>query len=143
MRTIIISVAIALGILFSNCENNNSTTNSFDVHQTIIVDSELFINAPDDDFDFANAEIIGDSLKLTIRYGGGCGDVEIKLIDSGAIMESYPVQRNIRLSLKDKDLCKALLTKVISFNLIPVRVSDNQKVSLNLAGWESPLLYEY
>lgn len=111
--------------------------------QKILVDKNLFTNAPNDEFDFTNVNLVQNCLKVTIQYGGGCGDIELKLIDSGYILESYPVQRNIRLSLKDEDYCEALITKKISFDLTPIQVSDMNKVILNLTNWDKPILYSY
>jgi hypothetical protein len=92
---------------------------------------------------FTNAEIKGDSLALTIQYGGGCGNIELNLIDADVILESYPVQRNIRLSLKDEDPCKKLVIKEISFDIVPIRVDGDNTVILNLQGWDGQLTYQY
>ena len=144
MRKIFIYVIIAFGVLFSNCEKDkNVTPGDIHVDNTIIVDSALYSNAPNDEFEYSNAEIIGDSLTLTIRYEGGCEEVKLKLIDSEDIMESIPVQRNIRLSLNDNDPCETIITKIISFDLTPIKLSDQNSIKLNLAGWDSQLLYEY
>ena len=142
MKRIFIYIAIVLGFLLANCEKTKDDTfNNND--RTIIVDKILFINAPDDEFDFANVQIINDSIYLTVRYGGGCGEVEFKLIDSEAIMESNPVQRNIRLSFKDEDTCEAYLTAELSFDLTPIRVTGANRVSINLTDWMEPLIYIY
>lgn len=144
MRNLFICLSIAFGFLLSNCEKtDDDTSNDLQDDHTIIVNNALFINAPDDEFDFADVTIINDSIYLSIRYGGGCGEVEFKLIDSEAIMESLPVQRNIRLSLKDEDTCEALLTEELSFDLTPIRVTGTNLVSINLQGWMSPLIYAY
>jgi protein involved in sex pheromone biosynthesis len=144
MKKTIIYIAIAFGFLLSNCEKANDDTldDTLD-NNTIIIDNSLYANAPDDEFDFADVQIINDSIHLTIRYGGGCGEVEFKLIDSEAIMESYPVQRNIRLSLKDEDTCEALITEELSFDLTPIKVTGSTIISINLTGWEDALIYEY
>ncbi len=121
-------------LIFSNCNNSvDSSQNSCE--QKIIVDNELYANAPNDSFVFRNVEIYGDCLSITIEYGGGCGKVEIKLIDSGVIAESNPVQRNVRVSFKDEDSCKALITKKVSFDLTPIRVVGDNKVFLNISNW--------
>ena len=144
MRNIFIYVTIAFGILFSSCEKDkNDTSNGVNVDNTIIVDNTLFNSATSDDFDFTDVEIVGDSLKITISYGGGCGDIDIKLIDYEDIMESYPAQRNIRLILIDEDPCEALLTKEFSFDLTPIKISSQNKILLNLTGWDSQMLYQY
>jgi len=142
MKKIFIYIAISFGLLLSNCEKTKDDTFIND-DRTIIVDNDLYIIAPDDEFEFDNVQIINDSIHLTIRYGGGCGEVEFKLIDSEAIMESNPVQRNIRLSFRDEDTCEAYLTAELTFDLTPIRVSGASRVSINLEGWPKPLIYNY
>lgn len=141
MNKIFLLIILSLGVLLSACEkedDNNSSNFNF-----VIVDANLYNNVSSDEFDLHHAEIIDDSIKITIRYGGGCGDVEVKLFDSGAIMESLPVQRNIRISFLDNDHCEAYLTEEFSFNLTSVRVDNENQVVLNLNGWDEQLLYEY
>ena len=82
-------------------------------------------------------------MNITIQYGGGCGNIELKLIDSEMILESYPVQRNIRLSLKDEDYCKALITKELSFDLTPIQISGYNQIILDISTWNEPILYTY
>ena len=103
----------------------------------------MYNTAINDEFNFASVSIEGHSLKITIEYGGGCGDVTVNLIDSEYIMESWPVQRNIRISLYDDDDCEALITKHLSFDLTPLRIAGYSEVMLNLSGWSGDLLYKY
>jgi hypothetical protein len=140
-KTILLSLFLLLIIL--SCNDKSVNLNKLNCDQNIIIDNTLFENAPDDSFHFKNVEIIGNCLKLTIEYGGGCGNVEIKLIDSGLVMESNPGQRNIRVSFKDEDFCKALVIKEISFDLSPIQIIGDNKVSLNLSNWNKSILYQY
>ena len=137
-KTLITLCILALTL---GCKKGEEITLNCD--QPIVIDDNLYTDAPRDDFNLVGADIIGNCLQLTVRYGGGCGDIEFKLITTKNILESNPVQRNIRLSLKDEDYCKALLIKEISFDLIPIRVSGDNRVALNLEGWNDPLLYQY
>jgi hypothetical protein len=72
---------------------------------------------PQDALTIEDAVINANILTLTVRYGGGCGDTRFELFGDGLFMESYPVQTNIMLSFKDEDPCRALLTKVLDFDL--------------------------
>ncbi len=140
------SISICFLILFSffSCEENeivNSDKSIFD--DKIVVDENLYENAPSDVFTFKNVEIENNCLIVKIEYGGGCGKIELNLYDSGKVMESYPVQRNIRLSLKDEDYCKALITKEFSFDLTPIKLGEHDKIILNLLDWNDRLIYEY
>jgi hypothetical protein len=139
-RKVFLSIVVLLcqSIWISNCKKVD-----IDCGQRILVDFDMYRNAPADDFDFVAAEVVGDCLRLTIRYGGGCGNIDLKLIDGGFVWESFPHQRSIRLSLKDEDECEALVTKEVSFDLTPIRVTGVNLVVLNLAQWNAKLLYRY
>src|SRR5688572_29138837 len=43
------------------------------------------------------SRISGDTLHLTVRFGGGCEDHEFSLMNFGGWRESFPVQTDIRL----------------------------------------------
>ena len=132
---------ILLGGLASSCDS--VSPKRLDCDKEILVDKTLFANAPNDPFDFKDVEIIQNCLKLTIQYGGGCGDIELELIDSEIVMKSNPVQRNIRLSFKDTDPCEAYITKEISFDLTSIQSSEYNQIILNLTNWGESILYSY
>ncbi len=130
--------------LFLRCGDDESVRpNNTDCGQKAIVDNAQYINAPDDEFSFVEVEINGDCMKISIRYGGGCRDIELKLIGSESVLFPAPGAGNIRLSLKDEDDCKALILKEITFDLTPFRLLNLNRVSLRLSGWDGLLVYEY
>lgn len=67
-----------------------------------------------------NAEVKGDSLKLIVQYGGGCGNIGAKVVTVASILKSNPPQRDIRLLFHDNDDCEALVSKEILFDLTPL-----------------------
>jgi len=70
------------------------------------------------------------------------GSWELKLIDSESILKFYPPQRNIRLSLKNEELCQAIITKEMSFDVTGLQV-DGNTVLLNSTNSDDQILYEY
>ncbi len=50
---------LCLLLIFSNC-NNSVDSNKNNCEQKIIIDNELYANAPNDSFVFRNVEIDGD-----------------------------------------------------------------------------------
>ena len=135
-----LALILLLGLAVS-CDSVNLKQSDYD--SEILVDNNLFTNAPNDSFDFINVEIIQNCLKFTIDYGGGCGDIELKLISSEMVMESNPPQINVRLSLKDEDNCKANIRKEISFDLTPINKLVNDQVILNIKNWDQSILYSF
>ncbi len=108
-----------------------------------IIDDGLYKNGPVDHLTILDAEIIGDSIFIEFGSSGCDGSTwELFLVDANVIMKSKPEQRNIRLSLKNKELCEAYFTKTISFNIKPLQIQSN-KIYLNLKYWNKELLYEY
>jgi len=75
-----------------------------------------------DPFDLENMEIVGDTVTLSISYGGGCEEHCFSLYMSPAtFFESYPAQANLYLRHDSNgDACEALISEDISFNLRPV-----------------------
>jgi hypothetical protein len=77
---------------------------------------------PRDPLTIHAAAIKGDSLELTVSFGGGCRDHSFALLGNSAWMESYPVQTGVRLAhAADGDACKALLSRVLRFDLSPLK----------------------
>ena len=140
------ALLILCSIILSSCNKSDAVAVDPPLPEcdnSAIVDADLYQNGPADEYFFQSALIDGNCLKMTVRYGGGCEDVVFQLIDSGAIMESFPIQRNIRLSLEDNDNCEALVTQELSFDLTPLQVEGNSKVILNLQGSQDNLTYNY
>ena len=68
----------------------------------------------------------GDSLELNVSFGGGCRDHAFVLLSDAAWMESYPVQVAVKLAHDAKgDNCKALVSRVLSFDLTPLKTAYN------------------
>ena len=140
------SLIIFCSILLSSCnksENVNIDSPLPECDNSVVVDSDLYQNAPADEFYFQSATIEGNCLKLMVRYGGGCEAVIFQLYDASSIMKSLPLQRNIRLSLEDNDFCEALVTEELNYDLTPLQVDGYSEVILNLQGYEASLLYSY
>ncbi|MGB1017695.1 MAG: hypothetical protein ACPGVH_01375 [Chitinophagales bacterium] len=98
-------------------------------------------NASSDYFQISNAEIIGDCLNITIVASGCSGDSwEVELINSKAIAESNPVQKYFKLILNNQELCHAVISKIVSFNLNPSKIGDD--FIINLDSWDGSLLFE-
>ena len=140
------SLMIICSILLSGCdktENVNIDSPLPECDNSVVVDADLYQNAPADEFYFQSATIDGNCLKLTVRYGGGCEDVIFQLYDASAILKSFPLQRNIRLSLEDNDFCEALITKELDYDLTPLQVDGYSELTLNLQNFAESLVYNY
>lgn len=130
-------------ILVACDENDNGDKNSVDCNKIAIISSEQYESAPNDVLTINSIEIINDSLKLNFSASGCGGDSwDLKLIDSGDIIESYPPQRSLRLSLKNDELCDAYFSKELIFCISNLKV-DGDQVLLNLINSDKSILYKY
>jgi len=77
---------------------------------------------PMDPWTFRSHAIHGDTLTLSIQYGGGCRVHRFALLVNPAFRESHPVQVSARLAHDaDGDMCRALISEDLRFDLGPLR----------------------
>lgn len=108
----------------------------------VIISAEEYESPPNDHVTITNVKIEGDCLIL--KYvASGCDESAwvVKLMDAGIVAESYPVQRTLRLSLENKEMCSAYIGKETSFDRSKLQVQGKDKVSLPIA--DQNILYEY
>lgn len=137
-----ILILTIIGIIIFNCDDNDERSNRCDANT--LISATDYENAPSDQLAINSLEINGNCLKINFSSGGCDGNTwELKLIDSEDILKSNPPQRNLRLSLKNEELCEAYITKELTFDISNLQV-DGNKVQLNLTNSENlNILYEY
>lgn len=141
MKTFRIFTLFLFFIALASCENEKVEIP--DVNSKTIISPELY-EKPDDFKTIIEAKIIGDVLEVIIGASGCDGSTwEVQLIDKGVVMESYPVQRFAKIGFTNKELCAAVISKTFTFDLKPLRVKGDNRVSFNLDGWDKSLLYVY
>ena len=110
--------------------------------QDVIISETEYQNALSESFAIMEMQIEGDCLKIRFGASGCDGSTwAVKLIDSGMVAESYPCQRTLRLTLDNKELCDAFITKEIAFNIKDLQIRGDDRVALHISGYE--ILYEY
>lgn len=77
---------------------------------------------PMDPWTYRSHALSGDTLTVSIQYGGGCRVHRFALLVDPAFRESHPVQVSARLAHDaDGDLCRALISEDLRFDLGPLR----------------------
>ena len=133
---------IIIGLSSTSCDKENDNLSTV-CDQSVIISKDKYSTAPSDQLSIISAELNDDCLKINFASSGCNGSSwEVKLIDSGVILYSDPPQRNLRLSLKNQELCDASIGKEITFDVKKLQLSGN-KVLLNIINSENPILYEY
>ena len=112
----------------------------------VIISAIEYENAPDDHVEITEMKIKGNCLKIKFWASGCDGNSWIvELIDWGNYDKSLPPQTTLRLSLDNKEACRAVITKEVSFNLKPIkeyfRHHGTKSIYLNILG--KAILYEY
>lgn len=111
--------------------------------QLAIEDSELYTKESDF-FTFVSATISGDCLNIEFSASGCSGDSwTFQLIDAEEILESFPIQRNIKFLFENEELCQAVFVKTASFDLRPLQEGETGEIRLNLDGFDEQLSYSY
>ncbi len=105
---------------------------------------------PRDPLQIVSARVDGDTLRLTVQYGGGCAQHALRLIGTHVFMESNPVQTGILLGHDAQgDRCRALVRPDVAFSLAPLADAYRQSyrtngtIVLHLEGWEPALRYTF
>lgn len=141
MKTLSLVIGtILLSLSFTSCKKDNNT---FGCDKQVVISADEYQSAPNNQLTINSLEINGDCLTISFSSGGCSGDTwELKLIADEAILLSNPPQRNLRLSLKNEELCEAYITKEIIFDISKLQL-DGNKVLLNITNSNDQILYEY
>ena len=140
MKNSTVALLITLFVI-SACSNNDDNTNDCDF--STVISAEQFKNAPNDHLTINSLEIEDGCLKINFSSSGCSGDSwKLKLIDSNIILKTDSPQRNLRLSLKNEELCEAYITKEMTFDISNIQVNGNQ-VLLNIENSDDQILYKY
>lgn len=133
---------IAICLFLTSCDKK-SDTQPLTCDQQVIVSELEYTTAPSDQLSITSVELNDNCLKIKFGSSGCSGDTwEVKLIDSGVILYSNPPQRNLRLSLKNQEICSAYIGKEMTFDVKNLQSSGN-KVLLNIVNSGTQILYEY
>lgn len=131
-------------LCFTNTQCEDDVAVSQDCDFKTIVSNSLYDSASSQGVTFINAKIEDDCLSLKIGASGCDGSTwGFSLVDSGAVAESFPEQRYLKLDFNNEELCLAFFERTITFDLKPVRVQGSSKVILHIEGIEQPLEYSY
>lgn len=132
---------VTLLALFNACEDD-SIASSCDALVTISADK--YQNGTTEFYSIISAKIIDDCLEIEYSSSGCDGKSWTEeMIDAGEVLESFPIQRKLKMLLNNQEACAAVFTRTVSFDLTPIRTEDYSKIILNIDGLKEPLLYRY
>ena len=145
VKNIFFIFLILMCFMNTQCEDENDDLLPSDCDFTTVIDKSEYDNLESANFTFGNVEIIGDCLTINVGASGCDGNTwQYMLVDSGAIAESSPEQRYLKFQLINNELCLAVFSKTVSFDLSPLQINNTtNEVLLNIEGLETPLRYKY
>ncbi len=130
----------ALIIISSSCKMRGEMKKSLADQTEMISILEIdptYKNIKTDSFRLLESNVEGDNLILLVQYGGGCREHEWKLKTNGAYAKSLPPQITLNLEHNaNSDMCRALVTDTLKFNLEPLRYPGNLELYVRILGYE-------
>lgn len=131
------SVCLFTAVFFS-CDKNEAMPSEVD--STTITDSKRYKQLSGD-VPISGVRMEGDELYVTLTASGCDGSRwEARLVDSGMVAESYPVQRFAKIEFVNNEVCLAVISRTFLFDLKPLRVKGNREVIIHLDGWPFPTI---
>ena len=132
-------VLIASVFLFTSCDDKNDAI--ILENESVIINANLYKETATNDYTITDVQLNGDLLTLKIGASGCDGNSwKAVLVDANEILESNPIQRNIKISLENKELCLAVFAREFTFD-ISILKENFPEIILNLEGWNSQIYY--
>ncbi len=151
-------VLFCLVSVLSSCKKNKeaSATNNSVVEKpmkvkeqkkmakSVVVDP-LYRAKQAESFKLLESNINGDNLILLVQYGGGCETHQWELKTTGAYAKSMPPQITLNLEHNaNGDMCRALLTDTLEFNVEKIRYNGSFELDIKILGYENQAVrYKY
>ena len=128
--------------IFSSCGSSDDPAES--CGPEVVISGELFATANTELLDIINININEDCLELTMGSSGCDGERwEVNLIDAEVILESFPVQRNVIISIFNDEECDAYFMRDYFFDISDLRVEESGTVLLNISNTGEQVNYTY
>ena len=137
-------MSVFLLLSISCSDDDKKTIDSNCDKQAQVVSDTNFQDIITANYMITNVVLNGDCLSVTISSSGCSGETwDVELISSNSILESFPVQRLVKIELDNPEVCLAIVQKTVSFDLAPFQVDGQNQVILNIDGWNETINYQY
>lgn len=135
-----IGTLIIMICLLISCNENSNTINL--ENESVIINNTLYNETITENYTITEATLNENFLTLKISSSGCDGNSwKAVLIDANIVLESYPVQRNIKLALENNEACLAVFEQEFTFDISELKENFTE-VHLNLEGWNSKIIYK-
>jgi hypothetical protein len=146
MNKIFVLTAL-IGTLFISCsedDDDNSQNETTCNSAAEIVTEEDFNAIVTSNYNVTDLQLNGDCLEVTIN-SSGCDPEpwEMNLYSVDPFDTESLLQRDVKIQLINDQLCLAVFQKTVSFDLTTFQIEGQNKVPLNIEGWNQQIIYEY
>ena len=143
-KRILYVVITASCLLSTQCDEDIIAEHNTECANSAVVDATWYERVTTENYAIDTVEIFGNCLDVTITASGCDSNLwEFTLVDSGAVAESSPEQRYLKLSLKNQGVCSAFFEKRMSFDISTLQLSASGTIILNLKGFSDTINYTY
>ncbi len=138
---------IILFVAFACSEVSNApqlqSQNNCDAFIQITTENE-FNAIADAEFNIEAVSINQNCLSITVT-DSGCNPVnwDINLFTTDAVLESNPLQKELKVELINNEVCLAVFSKTKTFDLTPIQMGSESEIILNIEGWNTQVSYTY
>ncbi|MEY8848116.1 hypothetical protein AB9K26_04840 [Psychroserpens sp. XS_ASV72] len=142
LRNLMFLVCMPLLLMNTQCDDDDMQVSN--CGQPAVIDSAFFDNAVSAEFNLVDFDLNDDCLTVEIGASGCDGSTwSLVLVDSGAVAESSPEQRFLKLVFTNDESCLAVFTQTRVFNLSNLRVEGSNQIVLHIEGLPESLDYMY
>lgn len=135
---------IVISFFLGSCNDDEPGANDTNCGDKVVINEDQYQSAESDLVNIISAEITDDCLTIQFAASGCDGETwGLTLYDSGAIAESSPEQRYIRLVLDNSEECDAVFEKEVNFDIAALRISNDGVLILNLDTYDTAVNYRY
>lgn len=132
----------ALLLMFNACEDDTPTSTNCD--DLIEISPNRYQAGASNNYTISQVSIVENCMEITYSSSGCSGNSwEASLLDAGEVLESFPIQRRIKMILNNEEACQAIFTKTTSFDLSPIQTENYTEIMLNLDGYSEQIRYSY
>ena len=133
-------ILLVVSFLLFNCEENK-TANVDLCNGCVVIDNNSYNATETSNYTILDVNLTGDTLAIKIG-SSGCSSENWKatLIDSGNVLEPFPVVRSLKLKLENNEACLAYFEKEYTFNIKELKENYTQ-IILNIDGWQTQINY--
>ena len=145
MKRIFTSAFIcSMFLLVISCSDSKDSQSQNCDKKSRVISTEAYNNLVTTNYTITSVALNEDCLDVTISSSGCSGNTwQMNLFSSDNFPDILPLQRNLKLQLDNPEACLAIVTKTVSFDLAPLQISGQHRITFNLTGWDQQIVYNY